>query len=1211
MIRLTALTAFILLTSFTARAQLDTLNQRIFLLGDAGGLVGSHHPVIDWISKNTDLNDERNTVIFLGDNIYPLGLPLEGDPTYPEAKRILDYQINFLKGKKAKGYWIPGNHDWMNGKVGGVDQAINQQDYINGKLEKNIQAFPLYGCPGPVPIVLSDKVVLVIVDSQWFLHLHDKPGPGSSCSAKTVDEFQTELMEIANEHPNQLLVVANHHPPHTFGPHGGGYTLKEHIFPLTALNPKLYIPLPILGSVYPITRGVFGNVQDAPHPLYRSMANTIIEVLKRHPYPIMVSGHDHVQQMIVRDSIPFVVSGAGINENRVGSGPGLKYADPTLGVAAIEVYNSGKVEVKFYNMQSRNLTTPNYVETLKTIAPPPQTATSVDTTRPIFDSVITIAANPKLKGNGFKRFLTGGNYRAEWTTPVTVPVLDLTTDLGGLTPVRQGGGKQTRSLRVKDSSGKEWSLRSVEKYPEAAIPADLRQTAARDVVSDAISASYPFGALSMEPLSRAAGIPYLRNRLVYIPDDPRLQRFRGDFKNMLAFMQEELPPGIKKTDNTDEVVLKLAKDNDDHVDQSAVLKARLLDNFVMDFDRHEGQWEWATRDTGKGKIYYPIPKDRDQVFFTNQGLIPRLARKPWLVPEIQGFRVHARDIATFNRTARNFDRTFLNELNENEWKTAVDTFVNAMTDGVIESAMRRQPTEIQNLHADDIAAKLKKRRKDFADEMMEYYRFLSKQVAVVGTNQREQFVIRKNNDGSVQVIGHKINNDSTLGTVVYDRSFDPSVTKEIHIYGLGEDDRYVVEGENSKIKIRIVGGPGNDLFVNNGSGKKVLAYDASFENNRFEGSEEFRMKTSSDPQVNRYQRLNFKYNFFNPGLAFEYNVDDGLFIGLEAMYTKQGFRKEPYGMRHYVRAARALRTGSLHFMYNAEFMKVFHNADLIIRSDFRAPVNVTNFFGVGNNTTYNQELPNKWDFYRARYNISNVSVYLRQHFQSWMRLNFGPSFQYFNMDSTKNIGRVAGTPAADLGRGIPYPAHALLGADFRLDINSKNHPMLPTRGFVLDAGIRPLIGLNERTNSIIQANVDMRIFMNLFSFPRMVLATRFGWGKNYGKYEFPQAFYLSGTDNLRGYRRQRFAGRSMAFNNTELRVKLGDFNTYLFPGSIGVLAFHDIGRVYADNENSDTWHNGYGGGVWIAPIRRFVIAGMLGWSKEEKALPRITFGFQF
>ena len=158
-------------------------------------------------------------------------------------------------------------------------------------------------------------------------------------------------------------------------------------------------------------------------------------------------------------------------------------------------------------------------------------------------------------------------------------------------------------------------MRSIEKFPDAAIPPDLRSPFARDIVEDAISASYPYSSLSIRPLADATGLPPIRRKLVYIPDDPRLGRFRSTFKNTLAVLEEREPSFVTKAYNTDELVLRLAKDNDDHVDQVAVLKARLLDNFVMDFDRHEDQWQWATRDTGKGKLYYPIPRDHDQAFF--------------------------------------------------------------------------------------------------------------------------------------------------------------------------------------------------------------------------------------------------------------------------------------------------------------------------------------------------------------------------------------------------------------------------------------------------------------------------------------------------------------------------------------------------------------------------------------------------------------------
>src|SRR5215212_1492292 len=212
---------FCLLTSICCMAQVDSISQRVFLIGDAGELIGSSHPVIDWLKKNINWDDDKNVAVFLGDNIYPLGLPAEGEAGYPQAKKIIDYEMSLVKGKKSKAFFIPGNHDWKNGKLSGWQQAMNQENYINSLEQKNIIADPRDGCPGPIAIDLSEKVVLVLMDSQWFLHIHDKPGPSSDCASKTVDEFITELREIVASHPNQLLIMAMHHPIYSHGVHGG------------------------------------------------------------------------------------------------------------------------------------------------------------------------------------------------------------------------------------------------------------------------------------------------------------------------------------------------------------------------------------------------------------------------------------------------------------------------------------------------------------------------------------------------------------------------------------------------------------------------------------------------------------------------------------------------------------------------------------------------------------------------------------------------------------------------------------------------------------------------------------------------------------------------------------------------------------------------------------------------------------------------------
>jgi len=178
----------------------------------------------------------------------------------------------------------------------------------------------------------------------------------------------------------------------------------------------------------------------------------------------------------------------------------------------------------------------------------------------------------------------------------------MSTEKGGLKPIKRGGGKQTRTLRVEDPQGRQYSLRSIQKFiTSKTLPADLQSEAAEDLVADGVSASYPYAALSVPILAEAAGVPYLKVKVVYIPDDPKLDSFRKDFANLLAYFEERVPEGVEKGYDTDEVADKLKEDNDNSVDQKALLRARILDMFVMDLDRHEDQWTWAAVEKEKGK----------------------------------------------------------------------------------------------------------------------------------------------------------------------------------------------------------------------------------------------------------------------------------------------------------------------------------------------------------------------------------------------------------------------------------------------------------------------------------------------------------------------------------------------------------------------------------------------------------------------------------
>jgi hemolysin activation/secretion protein len=152
--------------------------------------------------------------------------------------------------------------------------------------------------------------------------------------------------------------------------------------------------------------------------------------------------------------------------------------------------------------------------------------------------------------------------------------------------------------------------------------------------------------------------------------------------------------------------------------------------------------------------------------------------------------------------------------------------------------------------------------------------------------------------------------------------------------------------------------------------------------------------------------------------------------------------------------------------------------------------------------------------------------------------------------------------------------------------------------------------MNSNSNNITQIKYDMALFISLVEQTKIVFGTRMGVGHTRGNYEFFQAQYLSGLDNLRGFRKQRFAGKTMFYSNNDLRIKITDINTYLFPGALGINLFYDIGRVWINNDPSNKWHSGVGGGLWVSPLKRFVFMISVAHSKEE-TLPYATVGFQF
>jgi hypothetical protein len=1204
----------ILSTSVATVAQQDTVVQRIILVGDAGQLKSGRQPELELIGQLYPLNDSNNAVVYLGDNIYPVGLPAPNSPGFEESRKVFDFQLNLLQGKAAKGIVIPGNHDWMKGRPQGPDQVRHQENYVKSRGIPNLVFLPSGGCPGPVEVPLGESVVMIVVDSQWWLQRENRPGETSDCDCKNEDEVVLQLKDLLYKNRNKLVVYAAHHPFKTYGEHGGYFTWKQHLFPLTEIRDYYYLPLPVIGSIYPLARGTFGNIQDLKHPEYKDYTRRIDEVLSTHPNCIRVAGHEHTLQYIEEANQQYIVSGAGSKKTQVKKGKGSLFAYEGTGFGVLELLRSGEILLKFYSSNSAEPQKAIFIKQMKKFVPAKIEEEKFESRS--FPDSMEFRPAPYYKAGSFKRWLFGSNYREEWTTPIKVRTFNISSEKGGLVPVKRGGGFQSKSLRLEDKEGIQYVLRSIEKFPDRTLPEEFRQTFVKDAVVDGVSASYPYAALSVPPLAAAAGITHTQPEIVYVPDDPALKQYRADFANGLYLFEEREPGPIKKTYNSPEIFEYLQEDNDNSVDQKVVLNARLLDMFIMDFDRHEDQWRWVniSGKKSKEKIFNPVPRDRDQPFFINNGVIPKVISRSWILPKFQGFRKKAENINTFNFNARYFDRSFLNALNESDWSAAIDSFLPRMTDQVIDSALGRQPDEVKNFRAAWIAATLKKRRAFFRNEMMRYYRFLEKEVDVVGSDKRELFDVARNTDGTVDVKVYKINKDGEVTTMLYDRRFSRKATKEIRLWAQGGDDSIRIYGNDTRsIKLRVIGGTGSDQLINEStaSRQRTLYYDDSREGNITEGNGGTHSYLSEDPEINHYNRKAYKYNTVAPLLSAAFNPDDGVFLGVSVKNTRHGFRKDPYKIIHFFRANKALATGAYLFKYRLDATDVIGKTDIVAEADIKAPDNVQNFFGIGNETVFENEGPKKIAYYRSRYNLLQGFALLRSHTSSGLALLTGPVFQHYWMNRTDNKGRFISEPdLAGVDTGSLYKPKSYFGWQFEANIDTRENDLMPSHGVLWRNTARVLKGVNKYANDFAQLSTDLSVYLNLNAASDLVLAARVGAGISYGKYEFFQAQYLSGLENLRGFRKFRFAGDKVLYNNIDLRMRLADFRGYILPGSIGLVLFHDIGRVWVENESSERWHNGYGGGLWLSPGKRYIIAACYGFSKDG-GLPFLTLGFQF
>ena len=440
-------------------------------------------------------------------------------------------------------------------------------------------------------------------------------------------------------------------------------------------------------------------------------------------------------------------------------------------------------------------------------------------------TAVRVAAGPEYARGAVWRFFWGTHYRDIWATPVTAPVLRLATVLpGGLTPMRAGGSYQSHTLRMCTESGQEFVLRSVDKDASVALPAGWKRRLLGRLMKDQTSAAQPYGAYVAAELAAALGVYHTNPRLVFVPNDPSLGKFRQVYANAL-YLLEERPDGNQKAlatfghspevVSTRRMLADIRMRSAARVEARTYLRARLLDMWLGDWSRREDQWRWASFPKPGSVTYRPIPRDRDQAFFHfDDGLVTRLVS--WFVPKYHSFHATIRP-STVNGltiTARALDRTLLGTLSADDFRLEAEAMRASLTDAVIAKALQAGPAETRAAIATRFAPMLRARRQQLPELAQRYYKILAGEAWLVGTDDAERFVVSAAGAGQLRVKMFA-RRPSKTDSLITERIYDRKDTYQVNLFGLAGNDIFeLVPPLKAGLATNIFDGSGHDIMLN-------------------------------------------------------------------------------------------------------------------------------------------------------------------------------------------------------------------------------------------------------------------------------------------------------------------------------------------------------------------------------------------------------------
>lgn len=1122
-----------------------------FYLTGNGGTPGGDAAALAALGAKLGDAGGNSTVLFLGNNAGPKGFI----PTDSMAMARLDAQLTAVGGFAGRVVFLPGHLDWAQGL-----KAIQQQQrYINSQLSTDRAFLPNDGC-GIKKIKVNAECDLILIDSQWAIMDWDAiPELNRDCAIRSKEGFYTEIEQEIVKSEGKIILIALHHPVASYGRFGNSYS--------------------------------FGiDSREIANSYYMELSDKLMTTALRFRNIVFVSGHEANLQYIVRQEIPIIISGAAREADQPKMGRDAKFVSGRTGFAKITVFTDSAVDVSYYDA-SNNFASPVYTGTVfEARKQGPVTDFKEDTT-PAY-VYRSIYSPEELRHSGVYKTLFGNHYRKDYITPVKIPAALLDTLYGGLSPIRRGGGHQTVSLRLADKGQRQYTLRGVRKsalrfaqyfvFNTGYLTPDAADTYFLELLQDYWTTANPYASLTIAPMSDAIGLYHTNPKLYYVPKQKALGSYNADFGDSVYLLEEQVGEGWSgptsfgssaKNISTEDLIDNLAQKGAVTINESLYIRTRLFDNIIGDFDRHHDQWRWAEQKKADGSLHYsPIPRDRDQAFADFDGFM--IGAITTLNPPLRFMQRYSptyRHLRWFNDAGDDVDRIALRNDTEEDWIREAQYIKAQLTPEIVERSFGRLPQGLDMDKQEAIKKALLARIAAVQNQASALYRYIKSRPVLTGSASDDHFTITRKPRGITTIQCYRME-EGKRGEVLWAIDFDRAVTKEIWIYGLDGKDTFETAGQGDHtIPIRIIGGQGHDTYSIKAP-KGIRVYDHKSMPNTFEPAAK---KTLSDSyQLNTYNFMNGRRDLSRILPAIGYNPDGGVGIGLGYSYTVNGLRRNPFTSKHIIKAKYFTATSGVAVDYDGEFANLAGQVNLGVKAGFTTPDYTFNFFGYGNATP-------DYDEFDPDYNrVSQRAAYLAPSliYRSYYGSSVAFTLEYRRSDIEKTQGTfIATAPVSQKvfeGQDFYSAELAYLYANF-------DNQALPGKGISFGCRVGYTANFAEK-RGFAYLVPELRVTTKIDPSGMLVYATKLKARHNLNdQFEFFQAASIGDGEGLRGFRQQRFSGRTSYYQNSDLRLNLGRLPNGFIPMTFGLYAGFDYGRVWVDNESSNTWHTSQGGGLFF------------------------------